>query len=193
MRQYRFSRYDAEEFSSHERGEAFDRPTTHPGPLRVSTRDADNRFTRRIYTQGAEQLGFFAPHNIRSFGVSLRNPWEYPDVTRLSRNRDGTLQDECEMRRRVDVSSLNPSLPGTRHAADHNRQVICGADGIEMRLQHGREAKLGCRHHAFLAASFLQDAAGPVDEPKPKAARAPIDCGVFSLAHFTFVPMFGIR
>ena len=121
----------------------------------MSTRDADNHFTRRIYTQGAEQLGFFAPHNIRSFGVSLRNPWEYPDVTRPSRNRDGTLQDECEMRRRVNVSSLNPSLPGTRHAADHNRQVIRGADGIEMRLQHGREAKLSCRHHAFLAASFL--------------------------------------
>jgi hypothetical protein len=121
----------------------------------MSTRNADNRFARRIYTQGAEQLGFFAPHNIRSFGVSLRNPRKDPDVTRLSRNRDGTLQDGCEMRRRVDVSSLNPALSGARHAADYNRQVIRGADGIEMRLQHGREAKLGCRHHAFLAASFL--------------------------------------
>jgi hypothetical protein len=159
----------------------------------MSTRDADNCFTRCIYTQGAEQLSFFAPHNIRSFGVSLRNPWEYPDVMSLSRNRDGTLQDECEMRRRVDVSSLNPPLPGTRHAADHNRQVIRGANVIEMRLQHGREAKPSCRHHAFLAASFLQDAASPVDEPKPKAARAPIDCGVFSSAHFMFVLMFNIR
>jgi len=159
----------------------------------MSTRDADNRFTHRTYTQGAEQLGFFAPHNIRSFGVSLRDPWKDPDVMRLSRNRDGTLQDECEMRRRVDVSGLNPPLSGTCHAADHNRQVIRGADGIEMRLQHGSEAKLGGRHHAFLAASFLQDAAGSVDEPKPKAARAPIDCGVFSLAHFKFVLMSGIR
>src|SRR3981081_2729861 len=145
----------------------------------MGARDADNRFSHRIYTQGAEQLGFFAPHNIRSFGVSLRNPWEYPDVTRLSGNRDGTLQDECEMRRRVDVASLNPALSGTRHAADPNRQVIRGADGIEMRLQHGREAKLGCRHHAFLAASFLQDAASPVDEPKPKADRAPLERGTY--------------
>jgi hypothetical protein len=159
----------------------------------MGARDSDNRFTRRIYTDGAEQLGFFAPHHIRSFGVSLRNPREYPDVTRLSRNRDGTLQDQCEMRWCVDVASLNPSLSGTRHAADHNRQVIRGADGIEMRLQYGREAKPGCRHHAFLAASFLQHAASPVEEPKPKAARAPIDCGVFSLAHFKFVLMFGIR
>jgi hypothetical protein len=159
----------------------------------MSARDADNRFTRRIYTQGTEQLGFFAPHNIRSYGVSLRDPWKDPDFTRLSGNRDSTLQDECEMRRRVDVSSFNPPLARTRHAADHNRQVIRGADGIEMRLQHGREAKLSCRHHPFLAASFLQDTAGPVDEPKPKAARAPIDCGVFSVAHFKFVLMFGIR
>src|ERR1700704_116343 len=90
MRQYRFSRYDAEEFPSHERGEALDRSTTHPGPLRMSTGDADNRFTRRIYTHGAEQLGFFAPHDIWSIRISLRNPREYPDVTRLSRNRDGT-------------------------------------------------------------------------------------------------------
>jgi hypothetical protein len=49
------------------------------------------------------------------------------------------------------------------------------------------------RHHAFLAASFHQDAVSPVDEPKPKAARAPIDCGVVSLAHFKFIPMFGVR
>ena len=62
-----------------------------------------------------------------------------------------------------------------------------------MRLQRGREAELSCRHHAFLAASFLQDAASPVDEPKPKAARAPIDGGIFSLAHFKFVLIFGIR
>ena len=159
----------------------------------MSTRDADNRFTRRIYTQGAEQLGFFAPHHIRSSGVSLRDPWKYPNVTRLCRNWDGTLQDEREMCRRVDISSLNPPLAGTRHAADHNRQVARGANGIEMRLQHGREAKLGCRHHAFLAASFLQDATSLIDEPKPKAARAPIDRDVFSLVHFKFVLTFSIR
>ena len=159
----------------------------------MSTRDADDRFTHRIYTQDAEQLGFFAPHHIRSFRVSLRDPWEYPDVTRLSRNRDGTLQDECEMRRRVDVSGLNPPLSGTRHAADHNRQVIRGADGIEMRLQHGCEAELARRHHALAAAPFREGVAGPVDEPKPKTARAPIDCGVFSLAHFKFALMSGIR
>ena len=108
----------------------------------MGTRDADDRIIRRIYTQGTEQLGFFAPHDIRSLGVSLRNPRKDPDVTGLSGNRDGTLKDACEMRRRVDVSSLNPPLPGTRHAADHNRQVIRGANGIEMRLQHGREAEL---------------------------------------------------
>ena len=49
------------------------------------------------------------------------------------------------------------------------------------------------RLSAFLAASFRHDAASPVDEPKPKAAYAPIDCGVFSLAHFKSVLMFGIR
>jgi hypothetical protein len=46
---------------------------------------------------------------------------------------------------------------------------------------------------AFLAASFRQDTAGPVDEPKPEATGAPIDCGAFSLAHFKSVLMFGIR
>jgi hypothetical protein len=121
----------------------------------MGTRDADDRFTRRIYTQGTEQLGFFAPHDVRSLGVALRDPRKDPDVTRPSRNRDGTFQDRCEMGRRVDVSSFNPPLAGARHAADHNGQVIRGADGIQMRLQHGREAKLTCLHHAFLASSFL--------------------------------------
>jgi len=73
---------------------------------------------------------------------------------------------------RVDVSSLNPSLPGTRHAADHNRQVICGADGIEMRLQHGREAKLGCPPSCLPGCVVPLGRRRPVDEPKPKAARA---------------------
>jgi hypothetical protein len=40
---------------------------------------------------------------------------------------------------------------------------------------------------AFLAASFRLDTAGPVDEPKPEATGAPIDCGAFSLAHFKSV------
>jgi hypothetical protein len=97
------------------------------------------------------------------------------------------------MGRRVDVSSFNPPLAGARHAADHNGQVIRGADGIQMRLQHGREAKLTRLHHAFLASSFLQDAASPVDEPKPKAARAPIDCDVCSWVHFKSALMFGVR
>ena len=58
-----------------------------------------------------------------------------------------------------------------------------GADGFQMRLQHARKTGLGCRHHPFLAASLPQDVTCPVDEPKPEAAGAPIDCNVASLIH----------
>ena len=119
-----------------------------------------------------------------AFAVALRNSWQDPDVAILSRNRDGMLQDGCERRRRVDVSGFNPSLSGTGHAADDDGQLMRGADGLQMRLQHGREAKLACRHHALVAAPFPEDVAGPVDEPKPKTARAPIDRDVCSLFHF---------
>ena len=50
------------------------------------------------------------------------------------------------------------------------------------------EAKLACRHHALVAAPFPEDVAGPVDEPKPKTARAPIDRDICSLLHFNSVP-----
>jgi hypothetical protein len=67
------------------------------------------------------------------------------------------------------------------------------ADGIEMRLEHGRETELGCRDHPFLAASLSHNAARLVDAPKPKAAGAPINRDVSSLAHFNSVLISGIR
>jgi len=39
-----------------------------------------------------------------------------------------------------------------------------------------------------MATSFPEDVASPVDEPKPKTARAPIDRDVCSLFHFKSVP-----
>jgi hypothetical protein len=97
------------------------------------------------------------------------------------------------MRRCVDVSGFNPSLAGTRHAADNHGQVIRSADGIEMRLEYGREAELGCRDHPFLAASLSQNAARSVDAPKPKAAGAPINRDVSSRVHIKSVLISGIR
>jgi hypothetical protein len=88
---------------------------------------------------------------------------------------------------------LQPILAGTRHAADNDRQVIRSADGIEMRLEYGREAELGCRHHSFLAAPLSQNTARSVDGPKPKAAGAPINRDVSSLVHFKSVLISGIR
>jgi hypothetical protein len=99
------------------------------------------------------------------------------------------LQDRCEQRRRIDVSGFNPALSGAGHAADDNGQPRRGADGLQMRLQHGREAKLACRDHALVAAPFREDVAGPIDQPKPKTARAPIDRDICSLFHFKPVPM----
>jgi hypothetical protein len=155
----------------------------------MGTRDADHPIACGIRAQGTEQLGFFAPHHIRSIGVPLRDPRQNPDVTSLSWNRNSAFQDGREMCRCVDVSGFNPSLAGTRHAADNDRQVIRSADGIEMRLEYSREAELACRHHSFLAASLSQDTARSVDAPKPKAAGAPINCDVSSHAHFKSVLM----
>ena len=156
----------------------------------MGARHADDRIVSRVHTQGTEQLGFFTPHDIRRPGVSLCDPRKDADVTFLSRHRDGMLQDRCEPRRRVDISGFNPPLPGAGHAADDNGQPRRGADGFQMRLQHGREAKLACRHHALVAAPFPQQITGPVDEPKPKTARAPIDRDICSLAHCNSVPCY---
>ena len=182
--QDRFSRHDVEQLSRHERSEAFDGPAIRPDPLRMGARHADDRVARRVDTQRAEQLGLFAPHDVRRLAVALRYPWEDPDVTILSRNHDGVLEDRCELRRRVDISGFNPSLSGAGHAADDDGQLMRGAVGLQMRLQHGREANLARRHHALVAAPFPEDVASPVDEPKPKTARAPIDRDICSLFHF---------
>src|SRR6266702_3151172 len=80
MRQYRLVRYNAEQFSGHERGKAFDGCVLHDGPLRMGTRDADDHLARGSHAQGAKQLGFFAPHDIRSMTLPLRDPRKDPDV-----------------------------------------------------------------------------------------------------------------
>ena len=149
----------------------------------MGARHADDRIVSRVHAQGTEQLRFFTPHDIRRLGVSLCDSRKDADVTRLSRHRDGMLQDRCEPRRRVDISGFNPPLSRTGHAADDNGQPRRGADGFQMRLQHGREAKLACRRHALMAAPFREGVASPVDKPKPKTARTPIDRDVCSLFH----------
>ena len=150
---------------------------------------ADDCISSRFHAQRTEQLRFFAPHDIRRLGVSLRDSREDADVSVLSRHRHRMLQDRFEPRRRVDISGFNPPASGTGHAADDNGQPRRGADGFQMRLQHGREAELACRHHAFVAAPFSQHVAGPVDVPKPETARTPVDRDIYSLAHFNSVPM----
>ena len=61
VRQYRFPRDGAEEFSGHERGETFDRPAFHHGPFRMGTRDADDRIALRVQAQRARATGFPRP------------------------------------------------------------------------------------------------------------------------------------
>jgi hypothetical protein len=155
----------------------------------MGARHADDRVAHSIHAQGAEQLGLFAPHDVRRLAVSLRDSREDADVAILSRNYYGMLQDRRERRRRVDISGFNPSLPGAGHAADDNGQLMRGADGLQVRLQHGRKAELARRHHALVAAPLAEDVAGPVDQPKTKTARAPIDRDICSLFHFKSVPM----
>jgi hypothetical protein len=60
---------------------------------------------------------------------------------------------------------------------------------FQVRLQHNGEAELACHHHALVAAPFSEDIARPVDQPKPKAAGAPIDRDISSLFHFHPVRM----
>ncbi len=178
------SRDGIKQLSRHERSEALDGPAIHPNPLRMRAGHADDRFARGVHADRAEQLGFLASHDVWRFCVALRNPWQDADVAILPRHRNGMLQDGCERRRRLDISGFHPALTGAGHAADDNWQSGCSADRFQMRLQHGRKAGLARCHHAFVAASFPEYFAGPVHQPKPKAAGAPIDRDVGRLFHF---------
>jgi len=142
--------------------------------------DADNRFTRRIYTQGAEQLGF-RPHKHPELWGFAAQSLEYPDVTRLS----GTGTARSRMNARCAGVSMYPAstlLPGTRMPQTTTGKSFAAPTASDA-MQHGRE-QLG-------AASCLPGCVvplggrRPVDEPKPKLL-GPNRPRVCSLAHFKF-------